>query len=425
MEEKSRFPKGFLWGSATSSHQVEGDNKNNDWWRWESEGRTKNPSGKACDQYNRFKSDLDLAKQLRHNAHRFSLEWSRIEPEEGKFSKEALDHYRHIIKTLRALNIDPIVTLNHFTLPLWFYNKGGWTRRNSEYAFAAFAEKVAEEFGEDVKYWITLNEPIVYTYASHVEGTWPPGQQSFRSASKVFLTLLRAHCLAYKAIGKTYKEKGWTQPKVSIAKHVLLFVPCRKKSLLDILSTRIRHYYFNKLFITSLLSGWCFAPGIAITRLPVKRSLDFLGINYYTRDFVHFAGIMPPKIFGDICTYIHHQDFGKRNFLKWEIYPKGMYEVLKEYSVYKLPILITENGICTEEDQERADFIKEHLGEVAEAMNNNVSVIGYLYWSLIDNFEWAHGYGPRFGLIEVDYATQKRTIKSSAYTYSEIIKNNS
>jgi beta-glucosidase len=153
--------------------------------------------------------------------------------------------------------------------------------------------------------------------------------------------------------------------------------------------------------------------------------LDFLGINYYLRDFVHNNSLIPPKIFGDVCTYIHHIGPEKRNYLKWEIYPHGIYEVLMEFSRYNLPIFITENGTCTNNDNDRIDFIKEHLAEVANAINDGASVFGYLHWSLLDNFEWAHGYGPRFGLIGVDYLTQKRTAKPSARVYAEIIKNNS
>lgn len=424
MKDKLKLATDFLWGAATSSHQVEGDNKNNDWWRWESEGKVKQPSGKACDHYNLFKYDFNLAKSLNHNAHRFSLEWSRIEPEQGQFDRKALNHYKEMIKTLRTLGMEPIVTINHFTLPLWLYEKGGWLNERSEYLFAAFVERAVKDLGEDVRYWVTFNEPVGNIYSAYIEGAWPPGRRSFKEAAKVFVKLLKAHCLAYNTIHHIYGEKKWASPKVSITKHVLLFTPCRNASLLDNLSTKIRHYYFNRLFIISLLRGWCIAPGIPITRLPARRPLDFIGINYYTRDFVHYAGITPPKIFGDVCTYIHHQHTGKRNFLKWEIYPKGLYSVLKESSAYKLPILITENGICTNDDNDRVDFIKEHLKEMARAIEGGIPIFGYLHWSLIDNFEWAHGYGPRFGLVEVDYATQKRSVKSSARIYAGIIKEN-
>ena len=419
------FPKDFLWGASTSSHQVEGSNKNNDWWKWETEGKLKEPSGNACNQYNLYKEDFKLAESLSHNAHRFSLEWSRIEPEEGKFDKEALDHYRGIIQNLRSLGMEPVVTINHFTLPVWLFEKGGWLAEKSEHIFNNFVEKTVTALGKDVTYWITLNEPAGNIYSAYIEGSWPPGRHSLGEAAKVFTILLKAHALSYNTIHRIYKENHWKKPKVSIAKHVLLFSPCRRNSLQDNFSKNMRHFYFNRLFIESLLSGWCIAPGMPLTRLPARKSLDFVGLNYYTRDFVHYAGLSPMGVFGNVCTLTHHKDKGKRNFLKWEIYPEGIYNVLMQCSKYKLPILITENGICANNDSERTDFIKGHLKEVSRAIKDNAPVFGYMHWSLLDNFEWAHGYGPRFGLIEIDYATETRTVRPSAYAYAEIIKKNS
>jgi beta-glucosidase len=359
---------------------------------------------------------------LSHNAHRFSLEWSRIEPEEGKFDKGALDHYREVIKNLRTLGIEPVVTINHFTLPLWLSEREGWLCKRSEYKFVTFVKKITEVLGNQVTYWITLNEPAVNIYYSYIEGTWPPGHRSFKEAVRVFIKLLRTHSLAYKAIHRIYKEKKWPTPKVSVAKNILSLAPCRKASIGDAISAKARHYYFNKLFIDSLIKGRCIAPGMPPVILPAKRTLDFIGINYYTRDFVHYAGMSPVKIFGDICTLRHHGKAGKRNFLKWEIYPRGIYDILMEYSAYKVPLMITENGICTNNDNERIDFIKEHIQEVARALKDGAPVCGYLYWSLVDNFEWVHGYEPRFGLIDIDYRTKRRSARTSARIYSGLIK---
>lgn len=425
MKDKLKFPDGFLWGAATSSHQVEGGNENNDWWKWEKEGKVKEQSGRASNQYELFKSDFKLAHSLKHNAHRFSLEWSRIEPEEGNFRKNAIAHYREAIKNLRSLRIEPIVTINHFTLPAWFYEKGGWTGKGSARAFAAFARKVAEELGEHVTYWLTLNEPTGNIHGAYITGTWPPGKKSNKEAAKAFVGVLKAHCLAYKAIHKVYKEKGWRAPMVSVAKFSLSYSPCRPNSIWDRLATRIRNYYVNRLLIESLIKGYCVAPGIPPTLLPVKRSLDFIGLNYYTRDYVHFAGLTSLNVFGGyICSTLHHENSGKRNFLKWEIYPEGFYRMLMEVARYGLPILVTENGICTNDDNDRIDFIEQHLKEAGRAIKDGAPVFGYLYWSLLDNFEWTHGYGPRFGLIEVDYATQRRTVRPSARIYADIIKKN-
>ncbi len=421
-----KFPKGFLWGAATSSHQVEGYNKNNDWWEWEKEGRVSEHSGRASDQWNLYKSDFRLAKSLNHNAHRFSLEWSRIEPEEGRFDTGAISHYKDLISTLHDLGIEPIITLNHFTLPLWFAEKGGWLGERGGRTFATFAEKMAKEFGKDVRYWLTLNEPVGHIHSSYVTGKWPPGERSLKKAGQVFVAMLKAHSLAYKAIHGAYKEKGWAAPKVSLANFTVLYTPCRKTCLSDIISTKLRTYYVNNLFLDSLMHGRCMAPGIPFTPiLPLKKSLDFIGLNYYTRDYVHFVGGSPAGIFGDICSMAHHKDSGKRNFLGWEIYPKGIYEILMEFKKrYRLPVLVTENGIATTDDNERIDFIKAHIKEMALAIKEGADILGYLHWSLLDNFEWARGFGPRFGLIEVDYKTQQRTVRPSARVYADIIKNN-
>lgn len=177
---------------------------------------------------------------------------------------------------------------------------------------------------------------------------------------------------------------------------------------------------FNHLFVKALIRGRIFYPGFFRVRLPKARTLDFIGLNYYTRDFVHNEGFRVPAIFGDICTLKHHREVGKRNFLSWEIYPSGIYQLVKEFAQYGLPLLITENGICTEKDEERFEFIKAHLLELAKAVKEGAKVRGYLYWSLLDNYEWAEGFAPRFGLVEVDYATQSRRIRDSAKRFSEI-----
>ena len=416
-----KFPHGFLWGAATSSHQVEGNNRNNDWWKWETSGKVNEASGRACDQWNLYKSDFKLAKSLNHNAHRFSLEWSRIEPEEGKFSSEAISHYKEMIRDLRSLGIEPIITLNHFTLPLWFYERGGWLGERSGRIFAHFAEKAVKEMGEDVRYWLTINEPVGNINSAYVEGKWPPGERSAHKAARAFVAMLKAHCLAYAAIHRIYKEKRWPRPKVSLAHFTALYTPCRSNSVLDSISARLRSDYVNRSFIDSLMRGWCIVPGMPLARLPVKKSLDFIGINYYSRDYVHFSRL---GLFGDVCSLTHHRDSCKRNYLNWELYPKGIYDILMEFKRYNLPILITENGICAKDDNDRIDFIRDHLKEVVRAIGDGVDVFGYLYWSLTDNFEWAHGFGPRFGLVEVDYKTQQRTVRPSARVYADIIKSN-
>ncbi|MBI3008190.1 MAG: glycoside hydrolase family 1 protein [Candidatus Omnitrophica bacterium] len=422
MEQTFEFPKDFLWGAATSSHQVEGGNINNDWWQWEQNGNFKERSGEACDHWNRFREDFALAKSLHHNVHRFSLEWSRIEPQEGRFSEESLLHYREVIESLKSNGIEPVITLHHFTLPLWLARKGGWLFNETPFLFARYVRKIVETVGEGICYWITLNEPVAYVFKSHLMGEWPPFEKSYEKALQALSHLLKGHVLAYNAIKEVNQELNRPSAQVGIAKHVLIFTPCSERSWKDRLSVRIRNLMFNHIFIKALIRGQIFYPGLFHIRLPKARTLDFIGLNYYTRDFVHNEGFRIPKIFGDICTLKHHREIGKRNFLSWEIYPQGLYQLVKEFSQYGLPLLVTENGVCIDHDEERYEFIISHLIQLAKAMKDGAKVFGYLYWSLLDNYEWGDGYAPRFGLIEVDYTIQSRKVRESARKFAEICK---
>ena len=416
------FQKNFLWGAATSSHQVEGNNVNNDWWLWEQNGKVKERSGKACDHWTRFREDFGLAKSLNHNAHRFSLEWSRIEPQEGQFNGEALAHYRDVLESLTSLGLEPIVTLHHFTLPFWLAQKRGWLGEETPRLFARYVRKVVEALGEHVRYWITLNEPVAYCFKGYLMGEWPPGEKSYEKTLQALSHLLKGHVLAYDVIKEVNQQLKRLPAQVGIAKHVLIFTPCSQQSWKDRLSVRLRDLMFNHLFIKALIRGRIFYPGLFRIRLPKAKTLDFIGLNYYTRDFVHNEGFRIPAIFGDICTLKHHRDVGKRNFLSWEIYPQGLYQLVKDFARYQLPLLITENGICTDRDDEHFEFMLSHLEQLAKAMEEGAKVFGYIYWALLDNYEWAEGYGPRFGLIEVDYVTQSRKVRESGKQFAEICR---
>ena len=421
MPTQHTFPKNFLWGAATSSHQVEGDNFYNDWWDWEQKGLLKEYSGKACDHWNRYEEDFSIAQSLHHNAHRFSIEWSRIEPKEGEFNEEALAHYAKVIKSLKAHHLEPIVTLHHFTLPLWFAKQGGWYSKDAPEKFARYVKKAVESIGEGVTYWMTINEPEVYVFKSYWLGDWPPGEKSYDKSYKVFTHLLKGHVLAYSAIHEVTKLLNRKPVMVGLAKHVSACTPCDADSWKDRVTSWVRNLSFNHLFIKALIHGRIFYPGLFHIKLPRMKTLDFLGLNYYTRDFVRsFKKLSSPEIFGDICGVDHHPIKGKCNSLQWEIYPEGIYKLVKDFSMYKLPILISENGICTDDDRERVEFIRDHLSALSRAIKEGVSVIGYLYWSLMDNFEWAEGFAPHFGIVEVDYKTQKRTIRPSGHYYAKI-----
>jgi beta-glucosidase len=315
-------------------------------------------SGPACDEWNRFEDDFRLARDLGHTAHRFSIEWSRIEPQEGQWDSSALEHYARVIASLRSKGIEPIVTLNHFTLPLWLARRGGWLPEKTPELFARYAGKV----GGDVHYWITLNEPLVYTYKGYISGEWPPGIKSSKEAIEVFQNLLRGHVLAYEKIKETYRLKGWKEPKIGIAQSVLIFRACSDSSLRDRVAARFRHWMFNHLFVQALVRGRAYCIGLFNVHLPKAKTLDFIGLNYYTRDFVLHHGFGFPGILGQACTATAEQNrhTGKNNFLSWEIYPKGLYTFLKDFSRYKLPLLVSENGIGTDDDSD-SGFGKEDL----------------------------------------------------------------
>lgn len=420
MNRNFTFPKNFLWGTATSSHQVEGNNTNNDWWEWEQNGKLKERSGLACDHWNRFEEDFKLASSLHQNAHRFSLEWSRIEPQDGQFSDEVLLHYCKVIQSLRANNLEPIVTINHFTLPLWLSKKGGWGHPEAVDRFVRYVKRVLDVIGSSVRYWITFNEPMIYVYQGYIAGVWPPGQRSRLAVFKIFERLLHAHTLAYRLIHNHLDYTG-SVPLVGISKHMVVFTPCNPHSFRDRLVTWIRNNYFNGLIANAFLRGHIL-PRFFLSNqhLQSYRYLDFIGLNYYTRDHVSWCGYTMQKLFGELCSLKHGHGVKERNSLGWEVYPEGIYECLKQLSRYRIPILITENGICTNDDTQRWRFIHNHLFHVARAIEEGVPVIGYLYWSLIDNFEWHEGFSPRFGLCEVDYTTQRRWVRPSAKQFSDI-----
>ena len=399
---------------------MEGNNQFNDWWAWEQAAKVPEASGIACDHYHRFESDLDLAKALGHNAYRFSLEWSRIEPTPGEYSKEALDHYAKVIQACRQRNLEPVVTLHHFTLPQWLADKGGWVLSNSVKAFARYVEVVAQRLSQDIRWWVTLNEPTVLIYQGYLIGLWPPGRKGdFIRANLAMRNLAKAHRLAYGIIHRVVARLKGPLPKVGFSHHMICYAPCDPSSRQDRWATRVRDHLANERFLQSC-----------------RGAIDFVGLNYYTRDFVHGAGWgLPPRFYpemsrrlaglplmGRICSLEHHQDVGPRNPLGWEIYPEGLRRTLLKLKELGLPILITENGVCTDDDRVRGRFIEEHLKETALAMDQGAQVIGYLYWALIDNFEWAHGFGPRFGLVEVDYTTLERRVRPSALKLAQMIR---
>ncbi len=405
-----KFPRGFLWGAATSAHQVEGGNIHNDWWLWEQKkGNVKNndQSGKATDHYNRYEEDFDWAKSLDHNAHRLSIEWSRIEPEEGKWNFDEVAHYRNVLKALRKRKLKAMLTLHHFTNPAWIAKQGGWNNSDTPRYFARYATFIAEHLGEYVDFWVTINEPIIYIGQGYGMADWPPQRKSFFAAAGAFLRLSKGHQLAYKAIHAQLDEKGRKKKRkkivqVGIAKNQLSITMYRNR-FIDYLYVRVSEFVWNDLFFL-----W--------TRL---KYFDFIGVNYYFHQRVKRA-----KGRGFIYVDVRSEEKRESSDLGWEVFAPGLFNVLMDLRKYKKPMYVTENGISTTNDDKRVRYIVVHLKELYHALEAGLDVKGYFHWSLLDNFEWSQGFTPRFGLIEVNYKTFKRTPRPSAFIYSQICRDN-
>ncbi len=389
-----KFPEGFLWGAATSAHQVEGNNINSDWWEWESQpGRFK--SGQACDQYNRYESDFEMAKELNHNAHRLSIEWSRIEPKEGEFNLAEIEHYKKVLKALKERNLTVMLTLWHFTLPQWVTDKGGWENGATPKYFERFVKRIAPEIAGYVDLWVTLNEPGVYIYETYTDRVWPHSKKSLLGQIKTFLSLTSAHKRAY-----NYLHSAFPAGKpVGIANNILSFESYHKHSIAEQIAVSLNDLFANHLFYFF-----------------TRNTHDFLGINYYFHIRFKGQGLIAER--KDALQQTHDvSDLG------WEIYPEGIFEVLTDFAD-DIPIYITECGIASTNDDRRNRFLISYLQEVARAIKAGVNVRGFFYWSLIDNFEWHLGFEPRFGLIEIDYKTLERHIRPSALVYTDIIQHN-
>ncbi|MBI2174775.1 MAG: glycoside hydrolase family 1 protein [Candidatus Omnitrophica bacterium] len=418
------FPQGFLWGAATSAHQVEGNNVYNDWWAWEKAGRVKESSGLACDHYLRFREDFDLAASLGHKTHRFSIEWSRIEPEEGRWDDQALAHYVEVIQALRERNIEPVVTLHHFTSPVWLASQGGWTNPKSVEAFARFVERVAIAVAGKVRYWTPINEPMVYLRMHYIQGLGPPGMRDWPKALRVIEHLLRAHAASFHILHRNpSSDSGPTM--VGVAHYLPVCWPCRSWWLMDRWAAARTERLFSWAVVEALTRGRWAVPGLAALDIPEARgTLDFLGVNFYGRQFIHWQPGLKQWP-AESCDLGHHtRQVTERTSMGWDISPKAFYEVLRKAGSFGVPLFITENGAFMANDEDRWRFLIRHVQAVAAAIRSGVPILGYCYWSLMDNFEWAEGFTPRFGLIEVDYATQRRTIRESAKRYAEICRTN-
>lgn len=394
----------FLWGCSTSSHQVEGFNTLNDWWPAETNGSLPFESGAACDQYRLYARDLDLARDLGHTAHRFSVEWSRVQPRAGAWDTGAIDHYRRVVDAVRDRNMEPLVTLHHFTNPGWFSNQGGWLHADSPALFEEYAARIFSAL-DGVSYWLTINEPTVYVMQAYVNGEWPPFATSAMGAWRVLRNLASGHRRAYRA-GKAVSSRF----QISFAHNAPIIEPCRPDSHADAVAVRARDYVLNRLFFR------------LIGTQPADRPLDYVALNYYTRTVVRSEGSLLNRLFGKSCSENHHRNQGQRSQIGWEVYPAGLRQVLNRFAGFELPIMVTENGIATDDEAEREQFIRDHVTELLSARQSGLPIIGYLYWSLLDNFEWHHGFKARFGLAAVDWESQRRVQRPAARLLTELLE---
>ena len=401
-----KFPEGFYWGAATASYQVEGGIENTDWAAAARAGRVPQ-CGIACDHYNRYESDFDIAQSLGHTAHRFSLEWARIEPVEGKFDVAAITHYRHVLEALHARGIKPYLTIWHFTLPVWFAESGGFERTDSPAIFARYAAFVVHQLGDLCEHFSTMNEPNVFGSNGWLRGSWPPfkrfrltdavsitnsGRQYEARAEKgikplflyfrVMKNLALAHNEAYHAIKIVAPTAD-----VSVVKHVMVFAanwnPFNK------IKAYLAHYFLTTKSMNR-----------------VHLQCDSIGLNYYFY-----------TQFGDRRTW-------RKTDMDWNFAPGHIYDALMMLAKYKKPLFVSEGGIADHDDSDRAEYIKLQVAGVWRAIEAGADVRGHMYWSLFDNYEWALGFEKRFGLVGINYETLERTIRPSAYVYKEIITEN-
>lgn len=416
------FPEGFYWGASTAAHQVEGNNRNSDFWLMEHlEGSIfTEPSGDAVDHYRLYKEDIALMAELGLNAYRFSIEWARIEPEEGRFDEEAIDHYRNVLAACKANNVTPIVTLHHFTSPQWLIRAGGWESEETPARFVRYCEHVMRKLGDAIPYVCTINEANIsigiakiikrhqaqetaqvgintgsmarmqqyYTALGKAFGVHPEKVHSFLGArsEKGLEVIFKAHMQAREAIRRVSPE---TRVGITMSLYDIQSVPGGEDHAAHALQEEFLQF------------------------LPYFEDDDFFGLQNYTRYVYGPDGYIPPA------------PEAEKTQMGNEYYPEGLEAVIRSaYRHLNKPIMVTENGIATDNDERRIAFIDRALKGVHACVADGIPVLGYMHWSLMDNFEWQLGFSKTFGLIGVDRATQARTPKPSAVHYGRIAKTN-
>jgi beta-glucosidase len=402
-----RFPAGFQWGCATAAHHIEGGNHGCDWWEFERRGGilTGESADPACDHYRRFREDFGLLRRLHNNAHRLSIEWSRIEPSPGEFDRVQIQHYRDVLLALRDDGMAPMVTLHHFTSPTWFTHRGGWAAAGAAVAWLPFVRRVADELGELVAQWCTINEPNIYAYQGWLAGEFPPGRRGdVLGMIRVLGNMRRAHEAAYGLL-----QRLTPGVPAGLAQHRWLLVPAHPGRRRDRLAAGTASFFMDR---------WPVGRG---RWAPVMEAPgDYIGLNHYSGSLVTFSARHIGEGFAERANPpgAPESDYG------WAVEPPWLRRCLDDLRPLGKPIYITENGIAARDDGQRVDFLRGMLGQVWEAIGAGVDVRGYLHFTSHDCFEWARGYSMRFGLIEVDRQTQERTVKPSGWLYGRIAEAN-
>jgi len=420
------FPPEFTWGVASAAHQVEGgsDNSNWSWWETQSDdaGQPRiaggQKAGAACEHWERYPEDIEHMKQLGVSSYRFSLEWSKIEPEPGVFDENAIAHYHDVLAALKAAGITPMITLLHFSWPLWFEGEGAFEKSENIHYFLRFAERVFQEYRPACKLWCTVNEPEVVSLIGYLLGMFPPGRKDLRAAVLVQRNLVLAHAQAYHRL-KHMPGGGTAQ--IGVVKNIFQFEPYRRWSLPEWVVARVADWAHNGAIMHYLETGhyrWRVPWFAWVTSYDpeVKGAGDFFGLNYYSHAHVklQWDKAEPLELArkpGEIATDFHYA-----------LYPEGFLRALRRCAKLGKPIYVTENGAPDATDGIRDTFIRRYLYALHCARVEGIDLRGYYYWSLMDNFEWAEGYDQRFGLYHVDFETQRRTLREGAKAYVRVVR---
>ena len=414
-----------MWGTATAAHQVEGNNTNNNWYAWEhqkdSNGKSRihnnDKSGIAANHWNLYRDDISLMNDLGVGYYRFSVEWSKIEPENGIINEKALEHYRDVCIALIDSGLTPVITLHHFSHPIWFEELGAFEKEENIEHYIRFSELVFNKLSDIVPIWCTINEPAVYVTQGYFNGVFPPGKKDPLLAGYVMRNLLNAHVQVYQRLKSLPNGEN---VQIGLVKNITQLDPLRRWHILD--------WYFsgilNDVFTNSTLN--LFSKGEFDFYLPAManvsyknydaiNSLDFIGLNYYSR--WHVKGQL--NLAEPFTFELRPQDI--QTDMPYAIYPEGFYKAVKTIAKLNVPIIITENGIADDKDDRRSLFIKRYLYALFKTIEEGYDIRGYFYWSLMDNFEWAEGYMMKFGLYDVDFNTQDRTLRSGSQSFVDIV----